>query len=285
MWKDIGCWGERTSRCTPGETLLAGVQTLARLKNAHFDPTGHADTRSEAAQSHFSHSGSKMTQCFIHSSYTTARHISYYIMLFSHHRDVFGYVFCHVSSAWQQRASLTQHWGRDPEKYPHSREIRVREIGEAGGSFSPLRIPCWQRHFVFLCLVGCELPQVWQAAGVMGDVWQMHISSLERRLTAQNQTERGTNCESLQWLRHLCSIDLSCCSCNHSKALIASYHDYWLKYEGGILPPHGENAFIHTDVGGQLPRGLLCNLEQCTIWFLKRRRVSFPCHAPGEFMW
>lgn len=104
-----------------------------------------------------------------------------------------------------------------------------------------------------------------------------------------NQAERGTNCESLQWLRCLCSIDLSHGSHNHSEALIASYHDYWLKYEGGLLVPWREVVYSrwgrwsssrwptlwpwasswfdflkkNKKHGGPFPTTLLANLSSC----------------------
>lgn len=53
----------------------------------------------------------------------------------------------------------------------------------------------------------------------------------------------------------------------------------------------GEKSFIHADVGGQVPGGPPCILEQSMIWFLKNKtkqkkptRVSFLHHAAGEFV-
>lgn len=177
MWKAVGCWGQRTSRCTPGETWLA-VMSKHRpdwkmLIFTQLAMQAHWQQTSRVTFLLFGEQKSPMIYPFQQNKIWC-----YLVIMISIKRVCF--LPCELF-AWQQRVSLTRLWGRDPEKYPHSQEIRDREIGGAGGFLSPLRIPCWQRHFVFLCLVGCELPQVWQAAGVMGDVWQMHISSLERR--------------------------------------------------------------------------------------------------------
>lgn len=72
----------------------SNVQTSARLRNAHFHPTGHADAlAAPAAGSQFCHLGNKLAQN--NSSGSAAQQLmSYYVMLFSHHNDFYETGVC-----------------------------------------------------------------------------------------------------------------------------------------------------------------------------------------------
>lgn len=74
--------------------------------------------------------------------------------------------FINPAFSWRPR-KISTFWGNERQRN-----------GEAG-AFSVRWGFCADSYTPYFFLVGCELPQVWQAAGVMGDIWQMHISSLE----------------------------------------------------------------------------------------------------------
>lgn len=92
--------------------------------------------------------------------------------------------------AWQQPLSLTQLSARDPEKYPHSEEIRVREIGGAG-AFSVhwgFSADSYTPSFFFPFFSGW----LWAAPGVTGNrsnggcltdayfqPWMLHIKKID----------------------------------------------------------------------------------------------------------
>lgn len=75
-------------------------------------------------------------------------------------------------------------------------------------------------------------------------------------------------CESPQWACRLCLIDLSRGSYNPSNLLIASHHDYWLKYEGGILDSRRE-AVYYTHWG----------------WWSSYRRRTLQLWAIDDLIW
>lgn len=96
---------------------------------------------------------------------------------------------------------------------------------------------------------------LWAAPGVTGSrsnggrltdayfqPWMLHIKKIDG-MGSGWAGDKLLGCESPQWVYRLCSIDLSRGSHNPSKLLIASHHDYWLKYEGGILDSWREAVY------------------------------------------